>query len=289
MATDHYTRLKINKKVFDNLDEKGKKELIDKQFEKLKPKRWVELIPLNRFKLLESARDILKDSDLRQSYDHILENKFAKVNIQYSELKKISGTLKFMNKSVAKDKTVDHNNNQPQEQNKNLLPSPPTVSPDELQRIEKDLVVIKEQFEGMLEKARINVEGLNNKEIAKEIKGNALLELQHKTIQELEEKLKLNKKEPNSSVADHNNSQSQKETPPKPLEHNGSTQPTKKSVRFGSIKEIAFDSNDAPDKINSYNNTSQHGVEQRKGRGNINDWQTRTSDQKNNQSSERTK
>ncbi|XGA08568.1 MAG: hypothetical protein U0X86_000822 [Wolbachia endosymbiont of Xenopsylla cheopis] len=128
MATDHYTRLGIEKEKFYELDEKGKEELVEKQFRGLTGSLLSKLFDIffpglaeKRLVKLRDARDILKDDKMREHYNSFVDSKVITENITYSELEGAikSSELKADNIDEKENITIDHNNNQSQEQTKN--------------------------------------------------------------------------------------------------------------------------------------------------------------------------
>ncbi|GHM58342.1 MAG: hypothetical protein sL5_04800 [Candidatus Mesenet longicola] len=124
MATDHYTRLGIEKEKFYELDEKGKEELVEKQFRGLTGSLLSKLFDIffpglaeKRLVKLRDARDILK-SELKA------DNIDGKENI-----------------------TVDYNNNQSQEQTKNNNTKSLNLD-EQIEQIKEKLEKIKTGREG---------------------------------------------------------------------------------------------------------------------------------------------
>ncbi|WP_339045391.1 hypothetical protein [Candidatus Mesenet endosymbiont of Agriotes lineatus] len=114
MATDHYTRLGIKKEKFYELDEKEKKELVDKQFRGLAGSLFSKLLSIffpglaeKRLIKLKEAMDILKKDD-------------TKANL-----------------------TVDYNNNQSQEAIKNNSTKPLNLE-EKIEQKKKELEEIKD-------------------------------------------------------------------------------------------------------------------------------------------------
>ncbi len=100
MATDHYKRLRINKKEFDKFNTKQRTELLDKQFEKIKPNKLIEFLFPKRLSSLNNAKNVLKNDETKERYDFVLKNpglkKIMGENVNYEILERFVQAKKFV-------------------------------------------------------------------------------------------------------------------------------------------------------------------------------------------------